>query len=92
MRQQHGISAPGTVLYECEQSIDRTILVIADGFGGAIVHCVEGDSRLLENCQVHATRHFESEAEALACADSVADEDELDTLRQQIGDVFGSLR
>lgn len=43
LRNRLGVSSPGTILYQSRNSDDTSVLVEADGFGGAKTLIVEGN-------------------------------------------------
>lgn len=68
-RTKFGISAPGTILYSSSlsSSDDETLLVEADGFGGATMHVVEGNYPF--DYLTQFAQFFEAEIAAVAAAE-----------------------
>jgi hypothetical protein len=73
IRRELKISEPGAVLYQRTLDIDRELLVIADGMGGATLLVIDGDYP--NNCNYDIERGYPTEAEATAAAEDWHDEE-----------------
>jgi len=72
IRRELGISAPGEVIYEADLDAisDDTVLVEADGFGGATTSIVRGNYPI--DYTTKFQKSFPTEAEAEEAADNLA--------------------
>ncbi len=74
LRKQLGISAPHEVIYQAdlESFGDRSVVVEADGFGGATVCIVEGNYPI--DFAIHQSKFFTSEEAACGAAERVSED------------------
>ena len=72
IRQELGISSCGEITYQAELDVtsDDTVLVEADGFGGAMTRIVEGNYPV--DYSTKFEKFFQSESEAEAAAEEIA--------------------
>ena len=75
IRRELGISAPGSVLYlsPLNATDDKSVVVEADGLGGATVSVVEGNYPI--DFFAHHEKEFASEDAALDAAEKIVEED-----------------
>ena len=72
LRQELGISGPGEVIYEADLDVasDDTVVVEADGFGGATTSIIRGNYPV--DYTTRFERFFQSETEAENAAEALA--------------------
>ena len=74
IRRELGISSPKSVLYLSALNVtdDKSVVVEADGFGGATVSVVEGNYPI--DFVAHYQKEFDSEDTAIEVAEKIVDE------------------
>jgi hypothetical protein len=73
LRKELGFSNPGEVIFQESLSADRSIVVIASGYGAATIQVNDGDYDP-QNSQALASREYLNEADAVAKATRMYEE------------------